>query len=331
MSFVSTQPEIFDVRADARPPLIALMGPTASGKTALAVDWVERRNAAIVSVDSALVYRGMDIGTAKPDAEMLRRAPHALIDLREPHQPYSVAEFRQDALAALHDITARGRLPLLVGGTSLYLHALLHGLSDMPEADASTRAAIDAEAAEQGWVALHRELARVDPAAARRIHATDTQRIQRALEVWRVSGRPISDWQRSSLRRPLPWRVLRLALAPRERATLHRRIALRFDAMLEQGLVDEVRRLRLDTRLHPQLPSMRAVGYRQTWDYLDGVGDLDDLRARGIAATRQLAKRQLTWLRAQLDARWFDPETQRSEIERALDDFLGPTATTFPL
>jgi tRNA dimethylallyltransferase len=218
-----------------------------------------------------------------------------------------------------------------VGGTSLYLHALLHGLSDMPEADASTRAAIDAEAAEQGWVALHRELARVDPAAARRIHATDTQRIQRALEVWRVSGRPISDWQRSSLRRPLPWRVLRLALAPRERATLHRRIALRFDAMLEQGLVDEVRRLRLDTRLHPQLPSMRAVGYRQTWDYLDGVGDLDDLRARGIAATRQLAKRQLTWLRAQLDARWFDPETQRSEIERALDDFLGPTATTFPL
>lgn len=310
-------------RTDARPPLIALMGPTASGKTALAIDWVGTRHAALVSVDSALVYRGMDIGTAKPDRASLARAPHRLIDLREPHEPYSAADFRHDALVALHEITAAGRLPVLVGGTSLYLRALLHGLSDMPEADPVVRAQLEREAATRGWADLHRELARVDPTAAGRIHATDPQRIQRALEVWRLTGRPITHWQQSAQRQPLPWRVLKLVVAPADRAVLHERIAGRFEAMLAAGFLDEMRRLRADPRLHPDLPSMRAVGYRQAWAYLDGDGDLDTLRARAVAATRQLAKRQLTWLRAQYDARWFDPGSQRAAIEDALDLFLG--------
>ena len=310
--------------ADHRPPLIALMGPTASGKTGLAVEWVRRRNAAIVSVDSALVYRGMDIGTAKPDAATLVVAPHRVIDLREPHEPYSAAEFRDDALTALREITQRGQLPVLVGGTSLYLRALLHGLSEMPAAHPMIRAQIDAEAKTRGWAALHVELQTVDPKAAARIHVSDAQRIQRALEVWRVSGRPISAWQQSAVRRPFPWRVLKLVLAPRDRSVLHERIAQRFDAMLQAGLIDEVRRLRADPRLHAELPSMRAVGYRQTWELLDGRGDLEELRTRGVAATRQLAKRQLTWLRAQFDARWLDPASQSAEIERALDGFLDP-------
>jgi tRNA dimethylallyltransferase len=308
---------------DARPPLIALMGPTASGKTALAVDWVAQRGAELVSVDSALVYRGMDIGTAKPDAATLARAPHRLIDLREPHETYSAAEFRTDALAALQEITRAGRLPVLVGGTSLYLRALLHGLSAMPEADPALRAQIDAEARQQGWAALHAELAHVDPHAAARIHPSDAQRIQRALEVYRASGRPISDWQVQALPAPLPWRVLKLVIAPHDRSELHRRIALRFDQILSDGLVEEVRRLRAEPRLHAALPAMRAVGYRQAWQFLEGDGDLATLRERGIAATRQLAKRQLTWLRAQHDARWFDPARQRTELEAAVDLFLG--------
>jgi tRNA dimethylallyltransferase len=308
---------------DRRPPLVALMGPTASGKTALAVDWVEHRGAALISVDSALVYRRMDIGTAKPDAATLARAPHRLVDVREPHQTYSAAEFRADALSALSDITRAGRLPVLVGGTSLYLHALLHGMSEMPEADARLRREIDAEASQRGWAQLHAELARVDPAAGRRIHPTDAQRIQRALEVYRASGRPISDWQIKTQPDRLPWRVLKLVLAPQDRAVLHRRIGARFEQMLAAGLIEEVRQLRTDPRLHPDLPSMRAVGYRQVWQYLDGEGDLADLRERGIAATRQLAKRQLTWLRGQFDARWFEPERQRTEIERAMDLFLA--------
>src|SRR5688500_6485585 len=205
---------------DRRPPLIALMGPTASGKTALAIDWVQRRGAALISVDSALVYRRMDIGTAKPDAATLARAPHRLIDLREPHESYSAAEFRSDALAALDEIARAGRLPVLVGGTSLYLHALLHGLSEMPETDPQLRRAIDAEATERGWAALHAELARIDPEAGRRIHPTDAQRIQRALEVYRASGRPISEWQVRAQPARLPWRVLKLVLAPRDRSLL---------------------------------------------------------------------------------------------------------------
>jgi tRNA dimethylallyltransferase len=314
---------VTDSRADRRPLAIALMGPTASGKTALAADWTELLGTEIVSVDSALVYRGMDIGTAKPDAALLARAPHRLIDIREPHQSYSAAEFARDALAAMRELAAQGRVPLLVGGTGLYFHALLHGLSEMPEADPAVREAIAAEAAERGWPALHAELAKVDPEAAARIHATDPQRIMRALEVWRLSGRPISDWQRATQRRPFPFRVLRLVLAPRERAVLHARIAERFDAMLAAGFLDEVRRLRADPRLHPDLPALRAVGYRQAWAHLAGETDAATFRARAIAATRQLAKRQLTWLRGELDARWLDPLADRAELDVARRRFLG--------
>jgi tRNA dimethylallyltransferase len=311
---------------DSRPPLIALMGPTASGKTALAVEWAESLGADLVSVDSALVYRGLDLGSAKPDPATLARAPHRLIDIREPHEPYSAAEFEADARRELDDIARRGRLPVLVGGTGLYFRALLHGLSGMPAADPALRAQLEAEADERGWGAMHAELSGIDPPAARRIHESDTQRIQRALEVYRLTGRPISQWQTSASRRPFPWRVLKLVVAPADRATLHERIALRFDAMLDAGLLDEVRRLRADPRLHEDLPSMRAVGYRQAWQHLGGDGDVAALRARGIAATRQLAKRQLTWLRSEHDARWFDPSLHRSEIAHALRLFLGRRA-----
>lgn len=308
--------------ADRRPLAVALMGPTASGKTALAADWAEALGTEIVSVDSALVYRGMDIGTAKPDASLLARAPHRLIDIRDPHETYSAAEFANDALAAMQELAGRGRVPLLVGGTGLYFRALLQGLSAMPEADPETRAAIEAVAGERGWAALHAELAAVDPEAAARIRATDPQRITRALEVWRLSGRPISDWQRDGAPRRFPFRVLRLVLAPRDRAVLHERIALRFDQMLEAGFLDEMRRLMVDPRLNPELPSMRAVGYRQAWAHLAGETDAATFRERAIAATRQLAKRQLTWLRGELDARWLDPLTQRDELETARRLFL---------
>jgi tRNA dimethylallyltransferase len=314
---------------DRRPRAIALMGPTASGKTALALEWAQRLGGEIVSVDSALVYRGLDIGSAKPTAAERAAVPHHLIDLRDPWQPYSAAEFAKDARRAMGDIASRGRWPILAGGTGLYFHALLHGLSDMPEADPAMRAMIESEAATRGWAALHAELASVDPAAAARIHATDAQRIQRALEVYRLSGRTMSEWRdvgRSDAR--LPFRVLKLALAPQDRAVLHARIETRFDAMLEAGFLDEVRALRALSALatHPaplDLPAVRAVGYRQAWECLDGLTDDATFRARGIHATRQLAKRQLTWLRGRLDLRWFDPVTQRDELETALALFLG--------
>jgi tRNA dimethylallyltransferase len=299
------------------------MGPTASGKTALAVAWAERLRASIISVDSALVYRGMDVGSAKPDARTLARAPHRLIDIREPHETYSAAEFARDALREMQVVHEQGGLPLLVGGTGLYFRALLDGLSPLPEADPAVRAAIEAQARIDSWPALHRELASVDPTAAARIHTSDIQRIQRALEVWRISGRSMTEWQAAHARSTFPFRMLKLVVAPEDRMLLHDRIAQRFDVMLEAGLIDEVTRLRSDRRLNPDLPSMRAVGYRQAWHYLDGVGDLAALRARGIAATRQLAKRQLTWLRSELDARWFDPQRQQREIERAVALFLG--------
>lgn len=313
---------------DHRPVAIALMGPTASGKTALALDWAERLGGEIVSVDSALVYRGLDIGSAKPTAAEQRRVPHHLIDVRDPWQPYSAAEFAQDARRAMDAIAARGRVPVLAGGTGLYFHALLHGLSPMPEADPATRARLEAEAAERGWAAMHTELAAVDPAAAKRIHATDAQRIQRALEVYRVSGRTITDWRRDGLSTPRPpFRVLKLVLAPADRSVLHARIEQRFDAMLASGFLDEVRALRQLPQLqaHPaplELPALRAVGYRQAWDHLDGHTSAGEFRDRGIFATRQLAKRQLTWLRGELDARWFDPATQRDALDHALAMFL---------
>ena len=318
--------------ADRRPPAIALMGPTASGKTALALDWAARYGGEIVSVDSALVYRGLDIGAAKPDAAERAAAPHHLIDVRDPWQPYSAAEFAEDARAAVEGIVARGRLPILAGGTGLYFRALLDGLSDMPEADPDVRAQLEAEAGARGWAALHADLARVDPEAAARIHATDAQRIQRALEVYRLTGRPISAWQRESRpRRTFRCRVLRIAIAPADRAVLHARIEARFDAMLAAGFMDEVRALRALPALaaHPaplDLPALRAVGYRQAWEFLDGACDAAEFRARAIAATRQLAKRQLTWLRGELDVRWFDPATDMAALGMAVQAFLGATA-----
>jgi tRNA dimethylallyltransferase len=313
---------------DPRPLAIALMGPTASGKTALALEWAQRLGGEIVSVDSALVYRGLDIGAAKPTRAEQEAVPHHMLDLRDPWQTYSAAEFAGDARQALDDIAARGRLPILAGGTGLYFHALLRGLSDMPEADPDMRARIEAEAATRGWGDLHAELARIDPEAAARIHATDAQRIQRALEVFRLSGRTISAWRRDARGRPrLPFRVLKLVLAPRDRAVLHRRIEQRFDAMLDGGFLDEVCRLRALPGLqgHPRpldLPALRAVGYRQAWEHLDGDYDAGEFRDRGIFATRQLAKRQITWLRGELDARWFDPQHERTALEAALRLFL---------
>jgi tRNA dimethylallyltransferase len=321
--------------ADTRPSAIALTGPTASGKSALALDWAERLGGEIISVDSALVYRGLDIGAAKPTAAERARVPHHLVDVREPWEPFSAAEFASAARAALDDILARGRIPLFAGGTGLYFRALFDGLSPMPEADPVLRAHIAAEADARGWAALHAELAQVDPDAAARIHATDPQRIQRALEVYRASGRPISAWQRDHAPQRLPVRLLTLVLAPAERAVLHARIATRFDAMLADGFLDEVRGLRAlpALRAHPaplDLPALRAVGYRQAWEYLDAIeGGANEgeafavFRERAIAATRQLAKRQFTWLRGAPDVRWFDPATDRAGLEQALGLFLG--------
>jgi tRNA dimethylallyltransferase len=319
--------------ADRRPIAIALMGPTASGKTALAMEWAQRLQGEIVSVDSALVYRGLDIGAAKPEAAMLAAVPHHLIDLREPWQPYSAAEFAADARVALRAIAARGRIPILAGGTGLYFQALLEGLAPMPEADPAMRAVIAGEAAEKGWPALHAELAQIDPRAAAKIKATDPQRIQRALEVFRLSGKPISQWQATPARDRLPLRVLKLVLSPRDRAVLHRRIELRFDAMLEAGFMEEVRRLRELPQLRAidkplDLPAIRAVGYRQAWEYLDGTTAETEFRERAIFATRQLAKRQLTWLRGQRDARWFDPLADRQALETALALFLPSNLRT---
>ncbi len=313
---------------DTRPLAIFLMGPTASGKTALACALADRFPVELVSVDSALVYRGLDIGAAKPDAATLARWPHALIDIRDPAQPYSAAEFRDDALAAMQAIAARGRVPLLVGGTGLYFRALQRGLSDLPEADPALRAQLAGEAARIGWPAMHARLARLDPAAAARIGPNDAQRLQRALEVIELSGRPLSELQRGGRGAAFPWRVLKLALLPADRAPLHARIAERFDAMLAAGFLDELRALRARGDLHADLPAIRAVGYRQGWEYLDGRTDAAGFRERAIFATRQLAKRQITWLRAELDARTFDPE-RTPPLARAADAvglFLGTPA-----
>jgi tRNA dimethylallyltransferase len=296
------------------------MGPTASGKTGLAVSLVQHQPLEIISVDSALVYRGMDIGTAKPDAATLMRAPHHLLDIRDPTGTYSAAAFRADALRLMEKITASGKTPLLVGGTMLYFRALLHGLDALPQADSTLRAAIEDEAALHGWPALHETLARLDPETAARLKSTDAQRIQRALEVIRVTGKPMSSLLKQQ-QSALPYRVLQLALIPGDRSVLHRRIAQRFDAMLAAGLLDELSALRLSHVLHPGLPAMRCVGYRQAWEYLESVIDLNSLREKGIAATRQLAKRQLTWLRSwqgavALDCLSADLESQALEHVR---------------
>ncbi|WP_435626411.1 tRNA (adenosine(37)-N6)-dimethylallyltransferase MiaA [Candidatus Ferrigenium straubiae] len=314
------------------PPAIFLMGPTASGKTGVAVELVQRLPVELISVDSALVYRDMDIGTAKPDAATLARAPHHLIDIIDPTEAYSAAAFRHDALRLMADITARGKIPLLVGGTMLYFKALREGLSDLPQADPEIRAELDAEIAQHGIQHLHSQLAEVDAETAARLAPNDTQRIQRAMEIYRITGQPMSalikkpftsapspvdgrglgrgqDAAHFPLPQPLshkcergegelPYRILSIALVPSDRAQLHARIATRFKAMLEQGLVDELRALREKYPLHPDLPSMRCVGYRQAWQYLEGEINETQLQETGIAATRQLAKRQLTWLRS---------------------------------
>ncbi len=314
--------------ADQRPLAIALMGPTASGKTAAAIALAKAYDGEIVSVDSALVYRGLDIGAAKPDAAEQDGVPHHLLDLRDPWQTYSAAEHATAAAEAVRGIVARGRLPILAGGTGLYFRALLQGLSPMPEADPQLRARITAEAEVVGWAALHAQLAEVDPVAARRIHATDPQRIQRALEVYRLTGKPISYWQGQPGIARLPLRVLKLVLAPAERAVLHQRIERRFDLMLAQGFLDEVRRLRALPQMAAvatplDLPAIRAVGYRQAWQFLDGQGSAAEFRDKGVFATRQLAKRQLTWLRGELDARWFDPATDKCGLQDAVSLFLA--------
>jgi len=280
-----------------RPAAIFLMGPTAAGKTDLAVELVERLPLAIVSVDSAMVYRGMDIGTGKPDAATLVRAPHELIDIRDPDQPYSAAQFRDDALAAMQRIRAAGRLPLLVGGTGLYFRALRDGLSPLPGADPALRARLEAEARAVGWPALHARLARLDPQAAARIRPSDPQRIQRALEVIELTGTALSALQRRGRELAARFPALALTVEPRSRPWLHARIEARFDAMLRAGLVEEVRRLWAPGRLSRDTPSMRAVGYRQVIDHVEGRTGGDEMRARAVAATRQLARRQLTWLR----------------------------------
>ncbi|HET8745005.1 MAG TPA: tRNA (adenosine(37)-N6)-dimethylallyltransferase MiaA [Ramlibacter sp.] len=281
----------------ALPATVALAGPTASGKSAAALALAQELDAEIVSVDSALVYRGMDIGTAKPSAEERARVVHHLIDIRDPAEAYSAAEFATDARRLLQEIRARGRRVVLAGGTMLYFKALFEGLDAMPPADPEVRAAIEAEAARSGWPALHAQLAAVDAPTAARLAPNDAQRIQRALEVFRVSGQPLSQFHQNAAREPLPQPDLFLSLEPSDRGWLHARIAQRFDAMLAAGFLDEVRRLRARGDLHPALPSMRCVGYRQAWEALDGQWPAEQLRERAIAATRQLAKRQLTWLR----------------------------------
>ena len=287
----------------SKPLAIFLMGPTASGKSALAMELVQRLPCDIISVDSALVYRGMDIGTAKPTAAELALAPHRLIDLLDPAQAYSAADFCRDALREMAAITAAGRIPLLVGGTMLYYKALLDGLSPLPEADPQIRAQIEAEAQALGWAVLHQQLLQIDPVAGARIHPNDPQRLSRALEVYRITGKSMTELTQQS-GCELPYRTLQYAIAPTDRALLRQRIAERFDAMLAQGFEAEVRTLFERGDLSPDLPSIRCVGYRQMWDYLAGVIDYEEMRYRGTVATNQLAKRQLTWLRG-----WSHPLT----------------------
>jgi tRNA dimethylallyltransferase len=284
------------------PPAIFLMGPTASGKTGIAIELARRFPIELISVDSALVYRGMNIGTAKPDAATLMLAPHHLTNIIDPTEAYSAAQFRDDALRLMADITSRGKIPLLVGGTMLYFKALQGGLSNLPQANIAIRARLDVEAASLGWPAMHAKLAKIDAETAARLKPADSQRIQRALEVFEIGGKPMSALFKESVSTALPYRLLKIALTPSNRAVLHQRIAARFDIMLGQGLLGEVAGLLKNyPALHPDMPSMRCVGYRQALQHLDGEFDLIALREKGIAATRQLAKRQLTWLRGMDD------------------------------
>lgn len=321
----------------ARPLVIFLMGPTASGKTDLAMALRQQLSVELISVDSTLVYRGMDIGTAKPTAAELTLAPHRLIDIRDPAEPYSAADFCLDAEREIAEIISAGKTPLLVGGTMLYFRALLDGLAEMPEADALVRAQIEQEANAYGWPHIHAELAKVDPEMAAEIHPNHSQRLSRALEVYRVSGKTMTQLrheQRQTNEQPFTdrYRVVQIAIAPRKRQVLHQRIAMRFQKMLEQGLVEEVTRLHQRGDLHKDLPAIRAVGYRQVWDYLDGTLTRDEMIERGVIATRQLAKRQFTWLRGWPDLYWLYTEDEngislsRKEIVGYALNFITGTA-----
>ena len=304
----------------SKPDVFCLMGPTAAGKTALAVELAQCLPVEIISVDSTQVYRGMDIGSGKPDAEVLARAPHRLIDIRDPEQPYSAADFRADALAEIGSILASGRIPLLVGGTMLYFKVLRDGLADLPSADSRTRNEIESLAQQHGWEAVHRRLAEVDPEAAGRIHPNDPQRLQRALEVFLVTGRTLSSHHhqekvaRQQGEMELPFRLHFMAIQPARRDVLHQQITQRYYHMLDAGLVDEVKRLYERGDLNVSLPSIRSVGYRQVWQYLAGEMSYDDMVEKGIIATRQLAKRQLTWLRS-----WKNLHSLGSESDRSFE------------
>lgn len=302
------------------------MGPTASGKTDLAIALRKTLPVEIISVDSALIYRGMDIGTAKPTADELAQAPHRLIDIRDPSQAYSAADFRDDALTAMAEIVAQGKIPLLVGGTMLYFKALLEGLSPLPSADPEVRDAIEKEAQQQGWEALHQQLCHIDPVAGARIHPNDPQRIMRALEVFRISGHTLTALTEKK-GDPLPYQVHQFAITPQDRGELHRRIELRFAKMVEAGFEQEVRTLYERGDLHPDLPSIRCVGYRQMWDYLAGRCTHEEAVYRGICATRQLAKRQITWLRGWENVTWLDSDSPSLSLQTVTKALAAETET----
>ncbi len=287
-------------------PVIFLMGPTATGKTEIAVSLSRQNPVDVISVDSAMVYRGMDIGTAKPSKVLLKEVPHRLIDICEPDETYSSAKFRLDALLAINEIHSQNRIPLLVGGTGLYFRALETGISDLPDADAEIRQQLESEAEQIGWQAMHRRLAEIDPASAERIHTNDPQRIQRALEIYQISGRSITDHYEEKTTNPFSFEVIKIILNPDDRSILHEKIKHRFLKMLDEGLVEEVRTFHKNKRFVRSLPSMRMVGYRQVWNYLDGETDYEEMIEKGIIATRQLAKRQMTWLRKEENGIWLD-------------------------
>ena len=299
------------------PPAIFIMGPTASGKTALACALYDELPCELISVDSALVYKDMNIGTAKPTAQELAQYPHHLIDIRDPSEPYSAADFREDVLRVMADVTARGNIPVLVGGTMLYFKFLLEGAADLPEADETVRKQIEEEALEKGWPAIHEQLAQVDPESAARLNPNDPQRVQRALEVYRVTGKTLTELWAQQQQKSIPYQVVQFAICPKERKTLHERIEQRFEQMLKDGLVDEVRALYQRDDLHENLPAIRAVGYRQVWEYLDGQLSYDDMIFKGVVATRQLAKRQVTWLRSWENLHWLESEDPKL-VESAL-------------
>lgn len=301
--FIIHQPQ--SASEDA-PTILFVMGPTAAGKTDLALSCAEQFGCELISVDSALIYREMDIGTAKPDAQILQQVPHALVDIIDPSESYSVASFRDDALAEIRAIIARGKTPLLVGGTMLYYRALQEGLSVLPAADEAVRMRLEAEAQASGWQAMHQRLAQVDPESAQRIHPNDPQRIQRALEVYEISGKTLSELWQQQAAHGLPYKLAKIAYFPRDRELLRQRIAQRFHQMLKQGFIDEVEALRARGDLSLDMPSMRCVGYRQVWEYIEGVLSHDEMVEKAITATRQLAKRQLTWLRKEQNCNFYD-------------------------